>query len=110
MRAVLVTRVLLALGLLAGSVLATNVFAAPRVYVLPEETAEFAAGPHLDTVQGNCAACHSAEYVATQPRTFADPRAFWTAEVVKMQKAYGAPVDNADVLAIVDYLVQTYGR
>lgn len=110
MRAILGTRAPLAIGLLAGFALTTGVLAAPRVYVLPEETAEFAAGPHLETVQGNCAACHSAEYVATQPRTFADPRAFWTAEVVKMQKAYGAPVDNADVPAIVDYLVQTYGR
>lgn len=110
MGAVLGKRALLALGLLASSALAMGVLAAPRVYVLPEETAEFAAGPHLEMVQGNCAACHSAEYVATQPRTFADPRAFWTAEVVKMQKVYGAPVNNADVPAIVDYLVQTYGR
>ncbi len=84
--------------------------AAPRSYALPEETATLADGPHLDVVHGNCAACHSAEYITTQPRGLANPRAFWTAEVTKMQKAYGAPVDDADVPKIVDYLVQTYGK
>lgn len=84
--------------------------AAPRTYTLPEETATLAAGPNLETVQGNCAACHSAEYISTQPRDLADPRGFWTTEVKKMQKAYGAPVADADVPAIVDYLVGTYGR
>ena len=83
--------------------------AAPRSYTLPEETATLAAGPKLETVQGNCAACHSAEYISTQPRNLADPRGFWTAEVTKMRKAYGAPVADADVPAIVDYLVETYG-
>jgi sulfite dehydrogenase (cytochrome) subunit B len=83
--------------------------AEPRAYTLPEETATLAAGPHLETMQENCASCHSAEYISTQPRNLANPRAFWMAEVVKMQKAYGAPVADADVPAIVDYLVQTYG-
>lgn len=83
--------------------------AAPRTYTLPEETAALAAGPNLETAQGNCASCHSADYISTQPRTFSDPRAFWKSEVVKMQKAYGAPVADADVPAIVEYLAQTYG-
>lgn len=84
--------------------------AAPRSYALPEETATLADGPHLDMVQGNCVSCHSAEYISTQPRRLANPRAFWTAEVTKMQKAYGAPVADADLPAIVDYLVQAYGK
>ena len=84
--------------------------AAPRRYVLPEETAKLADGPHLELVQGNCVACHSSEYISTQPRGLANPAAFWTAEVVKMQRAYGAPVADADVPAIVEYLVQTYGK
>lgn len=84
--------------------------AAPRSYALPEETATLADGPHLDVVRGNCAACHSAEYITTQPRGLANPRAFWTAEVTKMQKVYGAPVADADVPVIVDYLVQAYGK
>jgi mono/diheme cytochrome c family protein len=95
---------------LLSVLLATGAQAAPRPYALPEETAELAPGPNLETVQGNCGACHSSEYISTQPRTFTNPRAFWTAEVTKMQHAYGAPVADADVPAIVDYLVATYGK
>ena len=93
-----------------GLLLSVGAVAGPRVYTLPEETAELASGPHLETVQGNCGACHSSEYISTQPRNLANPRAFWTAEVAKMQRAYGAPVADADVPAIVDYLVATYGK
>lgn len=84
--------------------------AAPVRYELPEETAALAPGPNLETAQANCSACHSADYISTQPRSFADPRAFWSAEVTKMQKAYGAPIADADVKPIVEYLVATYGR
>ena len=84
--------------------------AAPRSYALPEETAVLAPGPGMDTAQGNCGACHSADYIATQPRGLPNPKAFWTAEVVKMQKVYGAPIQDGDVAPIVDYLVQAYGR
>ena len=77
---------------------------------MPEETAALAPGPNLELVQGNCAACHSSEYISTQPRGLPDPRAFWSGEVVKMKKAYGAPIEDADVTKIVEYLVATYGR
>lgn len=97
-------------AVLLGVLLAMSAQAAPHSYALPEKTAELAPGPNLETVQGNCGACHSSEYISTQPRTFANPRAFWTAEVTKMQHAYGAPVADADVPAIVDYLVATYGK
>lgn len=59
-------------------------------------------GPGADLVNNNCLACHSAGMVLTQPRL---SRAAWQAEVEKMQKTYKAPVDVADVPAIVDYLV-----
>ena len=95
---------------LLGLMLTAGAQAAPRTYTLPEETAELAPGPHLDTVQGNCGACHSSEYISTQPRGLRNPRGFWTAEVTKMQKAYGAPVADADVPAIVEYLVSAYGQ
>ena len=84
--------------------------AAPRTYTLPDETATLAPGPNLDVVQQNCGACHSADYVSTQPRPLKDPHAFWQAEVVKMSKVYGAPIDPADVPKIVDYLTHTYGN
>ena len=33
----------------------------------------------------------------------------WNAEVTKMIKAFGAPIDDADAKAIVDYLAKNYG-
>ena len=33
----------------------------------------------------------------------------WTAEVTKMIKAFGAPIDDADAKAIADYLGKKYG-
>ena len=82
--------------------------AKPLTYVLPDETAAFKPGPNLETVQGNCGACHSADYIATQPQGPAFKKAFWEAEVTKMIKVYGAPIDDADVPKIVDYLSQVY--
>ena len=99
---------MMALVLTAG--LTTTATAKPVQYDLPEDTAELAPGPGLDAAQANCVACHSADYIATQPRNLGDPGAFWTAEVNKMRHSYGAPVPEADVQAIVAYLVATYGR
>ena len=96
--------------LLALLLLASAAHAAPRTYVLPEETATLAPGPGSDVAMNNCGACHSSEYVATQPRNLPNARAFWQAEVVKMKAAYGAPIDDADIPKIVDYLVATYGK
>lgn len=95
--------------LLAGCCL-TAALAAPVQYELPAETAEYAPGPHQDVAQSNCGACHSVDYISTQPRNLRDPRAFWTAEVAKMQKVYGAPIDDADAKLIVEYLVAAYGK
>jgi mono/diheme cytochrome c family protein len=89
---------------------ATPAFAAPHTYELPPETAALAPGPNLNVALDNCGACHSAEYIGTQPRSFPNPRGFWQSEVVKMKAAYGAPIDDADIPKIVDYLVATYGK
>ena len=64
--------------------------------------------PNLEIVQNNCTACHSADYVQTQPRGPKFKQDFWQAEVTKMIKVYGAPINEADVGKIVDYLAQTY--
>jgi sulfite dehydrogenase (cytochrome) subunit B len=101
-------RIMLAAAMAAG--LTAAALARPVSYDLPEETAELAPGPGLEIAQANCVACHSADYIATQPRTLRDPAAFWTAEVNKMRHSYGASVEDSDVKAIVDYLVATYGR
>jgi mono/diheme cytochrome c family protein len=82
--------------------------AAPVSYTLPEETAAFRPGPNLEVVQNNCTACHSADYINTQPRGPKFKKDFWQAEVTKMIKVYGAPINDADVGKIVDYLAATY--
>ena len=84
------------------------VIAAPVNYKLPEETATFKPGPNLDVVKNNCTACHSADYINTQPRGPKFKKDFWQAEVTKMIKVFGAPIDEADVSKIVEYLAQTY--
>jgi sulfite dehydrogenase (cytochrome) subunit B len=78
--------------------------AAPVNYMLPEETATFAPGNNRDVVEANCTGCHSADYIQTQPRGDKFKRDFWQAEVTKMIKIYGAPIDQVDVGKIVDYL------
>lgn len=83
------------------------VAAAPVNYQIPDEVAVFKPGPYLDVVQGNCGACHSADYINTQP-PMKNKKNFWQAEVTKMIKVYGAPIDDADVGRIVDYLAATY--
>jgi mono/diheme cytochrome c family protein len=82
--------------------------AAPVSYSLPDETAAFKPGPNLEVVQNNCTACHSADYINTQPRGPKYKKDFWQAEVTKMIKVYGAPIDDADVGKIVDYLAAAY--
>ena len=82
--------------------------AAPVSYTLPEETAALKPGPNLEAAQNNCTACHSADYVQTQPRGPKFKKDFWQAEVTKMIKVFGAPIDDADVPKIVDYLTATY--
>jgi hypothetical protein len=82
--------------------------AKPVAYKLPEETAELKPGPNVETARNNCTACHSADYIQTQPRGPKFKKDFWQAEVTKMIKVYGAPIDEADVGKIVDYLSATY--
>lgn len=82
--------------------------AKPINYQLPAETVELKPGPNLETARNNCTACHSADYIKTQPQGPAYKKDFWQAEVTKMIKVYGAPIDDADVPKIVEYLSQTY--
>ena len=96
-------------GLVIGSTaLALSVNAKPFTYELPKETAAFKPGPNLEVVQGNCGSCHSADYILTQPQGPSFKKAFWEAEVTKMIKVYGAPIDEKDVPKIVEYLTATY--
>jgi len=102
----ILARLALAGVLLAGLAGAAPALAAPLSYELPDETAGFRPGPGVETAQNNCAVCHSADYVATQPPQMGP--AFWDAEVQKMIKVYGAPIDAADAKTIAEYLARTY--
>jgi mono/diheme cytochrome c family protein len=64
--------------------------------------------PGYAKAQANCVACHSAEYMLYQPPTA--PRAYWEAMVTRMKVVFKAPIDDADMPVIVDYLVKTYGN
>ena len=64
-------------------------------------------GPGHDAVMNNCAACHSLDYI--QMNSPYPDRKLWEAEVTKMIKAFGAPIDDADAKEIIDYLAKNYG-
>ena len=64
-------------------------------------------GPGQDAFATQCVICHSPRYVLNQP---AFPRKVWTAEVHKMVKGYGAPIDPAQEKVIVNYLVSWHGK
>jgi mono/diheme cytochrome c family protein len=103
--------VLLALTTVLGLTIGFGFIAAganPIFYALPDETAAFKPGANVDVVKNNCTACHSADYVQTQPRGSKFSKDFWLAEVTKMIKVYGAPIDDADAGKIVDYLTANY--
>jgi cytochrome c551/c552 len=73
---------------------------------LPPETAAFKQAPGAEIANGQCLTCHSVEYVIIQPPM---PRAFWMAEVKKMQQKYGAQFPDSQVDPVVDYLTSNYG-
>jgi hypothetical protein len=73
----------------------------------PEPQFTLPKGPGSDLAQGTCSACHSLDYILTQPR--GKGAQFWKDEVAKMGKAYGARIDPKDADAIAAYLGRTYG-
>jgi mono/diheme cytochrome c family protein len=80
--------------------------AGPPAYSPPPDTAKLLDGPDLAQAQRHCLACHSADYVTTQPRGM--PEAFWASEVAKMRTAYGAVMTDEDAAAVSKYLSATY--
>jgi sulfite dehydrogenase (cytochrome) subunit B len=77
---------------------------------LPGDAAQLKASalPGYAKAQASCVACHSAEYMLYQPASAS--RAYWENMVKRMKTVFKAPLDDADVPAIVDYLVKTYGN
>ncbi len=72
-----------------------------------EQEIKLKAGPGLDKVETNCAACHTLAYIPMNSPFLNE--AGWNSEVTKMIKAMGAPINDADAKAIVDYLAKNYG-
>ena len=75
--------------------------------VLPPETGLFRAGTGAEIANAQCLACHSVEYVTTQP-PFA--RAFWKASIEKMRLKFGAAIPDDQAAVLLDYLVANYGK
>jgi cytochrome c553 len=95
--------VLLALGFAAAT-------ASAKTIQLPPDGVQLTPSPlpGYSKALTNCVACHSAEYMRYQPPTA--PRVYWDAMVKRMKAVFKAPIDDADMPAIVDYLAKTYGN
>ena len=65
-------------------------------------------GPGKQLVEANCTMCHSLDYIQMNS-PFLD-RKGWEGSVNKMIKVMGAPIAEADVQIIVDYLASQYGK
>jgi mono/diheme cytochrome c family protein len=89
---------------------AAPALAATKSIVLPPDGVLLKANemPGYAKAQSTCVACHSAEYMLYQPPNAARP--YWDAMVKRMKQVFKAPIDDADMPAIVDYLVKTYGN
>jgi cytochrome c553 len=85
--------------------------AAAAVFALPaaaqEKPVSLKKAPGVDKVEANCASCHSLDYI--QMNSPYPNAALWDAEVTKMIRAFGAPINDADAKEIAEYLKKNYG-
>jgi mono/diheme cytochrome c family protein len=97
--------IVVACALPLGAALAT-----PRQITLPPDAVQLKPStlPGYDKAVHNCVTCHSAEYMLYQPASAARP--YWEAMTKRMKAVFKAPVEDADMPALVDYLVKTYGN
>lgn len=72
-----------------------------------EQPIDLKKAPGLDVVEGNCAACHSLDYIQMNSPFL--NAAGWDAEMHKMITFFGAPISDADAKIISDYLKANYG-
>jgi len=93
--------------ILSACALASAIPAAALKIELPADSSSLREGAGSDLAARQCAACHSADYLAIQPP--GKPLAFWKAEVEKMKKVYGAPIPDDQVEPIAQYLTRAYG-
>lgn len=84
----------------AAALAASAVFAADKPVQLKKDAG-------VDKVEANCQACHTLAYIPMNSPFL--NAAGWDAEVNKMIKVFGAPIDAGDAKAISDYLKKNYG-
>ncbi len=90
-------------------VLLAQAAAATKTIELPPETAQLLPSklPGYSIARQKCGICHSADYILYQPPGMTLTQ--WTAEVQKMQHAYGAPIDASEIKLLGVYLTVVYG-
>jgi hypothetical protein len=74
---------------------------------LPQMPPDLPDHPGRIAVMTSCIICHSPRYITMQPEF---PRKTWEAQVEKMRKVYGAPIPDALVPDIVNYLIAVRGK
>jgi len=95
------------LSLLVSMVFVSAVAAQEKIITLPadHDYGKLKPATHSDLAQTQCQFCHSTDYIVMQPPGDAKQ---WEGVVTKMIKVFGAPIDDADVAKIVEYLAATY--
>ena len=63
--------------------------------------------PGYALAQQKCGICHSADYISHQPPGLS--QAQWTAEMGKMQRSYGAPLNRDEIALMGADLAVAYG-
>ena len=103
-------RTSLAAFVVCAAALAAAMPAGAKSIELPPDGVQLKAStlPGYEKARTNCVTCHSAEYMLYQPPNAS--RAYWDAMVKRMKAVFKAPVNDADMPDIVDYLVKTYGN
>lgn len=94
--------VVAAIGAGLASVVAAQAFTLPA-----EKPITLPKGPGVELVEAHCSACHSLDYLTTQPRGKGE--AFWAHNVEKMIDTHGAEIPEGDAKVIVAYLGRTFG-
>ncbi len=93
--------------MLAASLVAIG--ATAREITLPADTSTLRVSelPGYAIAQQKCGICHSADYISYQAPGM--NQAQWTAEMLKMQHSYGAPINEDEIRLIGAYLAVSYG-
>ena len=81
---------------------------ATTVVIGAEQRIALKEGPGREKVEANCGSCHSLDYIPMNSSFLT--RQVWDAEVTKMIKAFGAPINDADAKEIAEYLTKNYGQ